>query len=69
MVAAHPLWIHFFYFFRPLFVVWIRNNTSFVNSRRHMVLHVTYVANIYGYPFVVNIPAQSGMYLPRLLTV
>ena len=25
-----------------------------------MVLHVTYVANIYGYPFVVNIPAQSG---------
>ena len=26
-----------------------------------MVLHVTYVANIYGYPFVVNIPAQSGI--------
>ena len=24
-----------------------------------MALHVTYVANIYGYPFVVNIPAQS----------
>ena len=28
-----------------------------------MVLHVTYVANIYGYPFVVNIPAQSGIYI------
>ena len=26
-----------------------------------MVLHVTYVANIYGYPFVVNIPVQSGI--------
>ena len=25
-----------------------------------MVLNVIYVANIYGYPFVVNIPAQSG---------
>ena len=26
-----------------------------------MVLHATYVANIYGYPFVVNIPVQSGI--------
>ena len=25
-----------------------------------MVLHATYVANIYGYPFVVSIPVQSG---------
>ena len=32
-----------------------------------MVLHVTYVANIYGYPFVVNIPAQSGIFLRKNL--
>ena len=35
-----------------------------------MVLHVTYVANIYGYPFVVNIPAQSGiLYIKKNLNV
>ena len=39
----------------------MRDNASFfVNSQRHMVPHVTYVAYILGQPNVANILGQSG---------